>query len=66
MRKDLKLSSIMMVAALFVVVYFVAKYIVFPLLHIAIGLVAGLFSTLLTVVILLLVFFYLRQVFKGK
>ncbi|WP_442587123.1 hypothetical protein ACSBL2_13845 [Pedobacter sp. AW31-3R] len=66
MRRDLKLSSIIIVAALLVIVYFVAKYIVFPVLHIALGLVAGIFTAVLTVLILLLLYFYLKQAFRRK
>lgn len=66
MRKDLKISSIVIIAALLVIVYFVAKYIVFPVLHLALGIAAGMISAVLTVLIILLIYFYIKQAFRGK
>jgi len=63
---DLKLSSIFAIAVLVIVVYFIAKYIVFPLLNLVLGIAAGIISSVFIVLIILLIYFYLKQAFSRK
>ncbi|HEY0177146.1 MAG TPA: hypothetical protein VGC08_12255 [Pedobacter sp.] len=64
--RDLKLSSILVIAALLVIVYFITKYIVFPLLSIALGIAGGIISTVITVLIILLIWFYLKEALRKR
>jgi len=63
---DLKLGSILTIAVLVIVVYLIAKYIVFPLLNLALGIAAGIISSVFFVLIILLIYFYLKQAFSRK
>ncbi|WP_158799494.1 hypothetical protein [Pedobacter sp. L105] len=64
--REFKLGSILIIAAMLVIAYFVVKYIVFPLFNLALGLVAGIMSALITVIIILLIYYYLKEIFGRK
>jgi hypothetical protein len=61
---ELKLSSILIIAVLLVIVFYALKYIVFPLLHLALGIAAGLLGTVLTVLVIVLIYLYIKQALK--
>jgi len=63
---NLKLSSILILASLLVIVFFVAEYIVFPLLNLALGIAAGIITAFLVVLILLIIYLYLQHSFRRR
>lgn len=63
---ELKLSSILILAVLLIIVFYAMKYIVFPLLHLALGLAAGILSAVFAVGIIVLLYLWIKQAFDNK
>lgn len=64
--RELKSASLLLIIVVVIVTYFVAKYLVFPLFNLALGITAGIFSAIAIVLLVMLIYGYMKSLKQRR